>query len=201
MTISFPVTPPSTPKPSRVEWSQRVVTSVSQSPFTLQTQTQEWSGDGWIVDVSFDPLTRVEAAPWIAFLASLRGPKGTFYFGDTLLATAQGTPTGTPLVNGASQVGFTLNTDGWTAGVAAFKAGDLFQIDNSLYLVTADATADGSGELTIDIWPSLRGHSDNAALTVSSPKCVMRLVSTTVQAVSAPQTQLYDINFTAEEAR
>jgi hypothetical protein len=111
----------------------------------------------------------------------------------------QGLPThtvgplgGTPLVNGASQSGASLITDGWTAAAASrLKKGDIFTIANvyaanpwtrkstgSLrqFTVTADVSSDGSGNATLAISPAIvtsgpyqnvdAGPADNAAITV-----------------------------------
>lgn len=99
---------------------------------------------------------------------------------------------GTPLVNGASQTGASLVTDGWTASAASrLKKGDIFTIAgvymvnpqtkvtlNTLqqFVVTADVSSDGSGNLTAAIFPSITtsgatqtvnaSPADNAAITV-----------------------------------
>jgi len=99
---------------------------------------------------------------------------------------------GTPLVNGAAQSGASLITDGWTAAAAArLKKGDIFTIaavnavnpftrksTGSLrqFVVTADVSSDGAGNLTAAISPSIVltgpyqnvdvGPADNAALTI-----------------------------------
>lgn len=99
---------------------------------------------------------------------------------------------GTPLVNGASQTGASLITDGWTAAAASrLKKGDVFTIANVYavnpqnrqstgqlrqFVVTADVSSDGSGNATIGISPSIvtsgafqnvnAGPADNAAITV-----------------------------------
>jgi len=101
-----------------------------------------------------------------------------------LVAVDGPTPTSTPavpLVNGADQTGATLAIDGLQASKAdVFKAGDYFQIGTGssarLYMVTADAASNASGEATLDIWPPLRASpADNAALTITNPKGVFRL--------------------------
>ncbi len=99
---------------------------------------------------------------------------------------------GTPLVNGASQTGASLVTDGWTAAAASrLKKGDIFTIANVFhvnpqtrqstgvlqqFVVTADVSSDGSGNLTAAISPSIvtsgafqtvnASPADNAALTI-----------------------------------
>ena len=77
---------------------------------------------------------------------------------------------GTPLVNGAGQSGATLVTDGWTATTGAVAAGDIIDAaganginpqsrdstgNRRTYTVTAAATANGAGAMTINISPSI----------------------------------------------
>lgn len=76
----------------------------------------------------------------------------------------------TPVVNGASQTGASLITDGWAVSTAVIKDGDVFTIagvnavnpvDGSdlgylrQFVATADGTSDGSGDLTLSISPSI----------------------------------------------
>lgn len=77
---------------------------------------------------------------------------------------------GTPLVNGATQSGSSLITDGWTNTTGAVKEGDCITAALTMavnpqnrdstgslrdFVVTADTTADGSGNMTIPIYPSI----------------------------------------------
>lgn len=99
---------------------------------------------------------------------------------------------GTPLVNGASQTGANLVTDGWTAAAASrLKKGDVFTIAGvyqvnyqtkatmstlQQFVVTADVSSDGSGNATVPIFPSIvtsgatqsvsNSPADDAAITV-----------------------------------
>lgn len=98
---------------------------------------------------------------------------------------------GTPLVNGAAQVGTSLITDGWTASTLVLKAGDVFTLAgvNSVnpqsrastgvlqqFVATADGTSSGTGTLTVSISPAITisgafqtvsgSPADNAAITV-----------------------------------
>lgn len=81
-----------------------------------------------------------------------------------------GTKAGTPLVNGASQTGSSLVTDGWTASSAVLKRGDIITIEGvyrvhpetkqstgvlQQFVVTEDVTADVSGNATVKISPSI----------------------------------------------
>lgn len=77
---------------------------------------------------------------------------------------------GTPLVNTAGQTGPTLVTDGWTAAAAVrLKRGDIISAavdglnpqsredtgDLRGLVVTADTSSDGSGNMTIPVFPSV----------------------------------------------
>lgn len=99
---------------------------------------------------------------------------------------------GTPLVNGASQTGASLVTDGWTASAAnRLKKGDVFTIAGvysvnpmskqstgrlQQFVVTADTDSSAAGAATIPISPAIvtsgayqnvtGSPADNAALTV-----------------------------------
>ena len=99
------------------------------------------------------------------------------------------TTSATPLVNGASQTGAALITDGWNSGSSTVTAGDIFTIANvnhvnpqnrqstgtlQQFVCTAAGTSSG-GALTLAISPSITtsgafqtvdaGPADNAALT------------------------------------
>ena len=77
----------------------------------------------------------------------------------------------------SGQVGFSLNTDGWPNSTEVLKAGDRIMIDNSIYMIGTDTTSDGSGNATLDVWPSLREHADNALIQTSNAKGLFRLDS------------------------
>jgi hypothetical protein len=201
MTISFPINCPSTLKPGAVKWSATSAVTLSVSPTTYQTTKYEYDGEAWQIDVSYPLLTRSEAAPFFAFLAALRGQNGTFLFGDTLLRAAQGTDTGVPKVNGGNQAGSkVLISDGWTASTLVLKAGDFIQIDFRLYMVLADVTSNGSGQASIDVFPRIRVHADNASIVTDSPKGMFRLSTDQSVIVDAGVTQLFNVSFQAVEA-
>lgn len=200
MAIVYPLTPPALPVHSRVVWTQENACAVSTSPYTGASKVYEYDAERWSLEVAIDPLERAEAAPWIAFLAALRGRRGTFWYGDILCRQPQGSAAGSPVVNGANQAGHTLSTRGWTAGSLVLKAGDLFQVGERMYIVLADATANGSGLASLEVWPRLRVHADAAPLITTNPRCLMRLRDNAQQLIDAPQTAHFSIGFSAEEA-
>ena len=81
---------------------------------------------------------------------------------------------GTPLVNGASQDGSTITTDGWTLSTQVLNKGDVVAFAGvysvnpitkqstgrlAQFVVTADVTSDGAGAASIPISPSLTTSS------------------------------------------
>lgn len=151
MAISYPISLPSAPGYRRVSIQPRSAVGIYASPFTYQQQTYAHQGQMWTGEFELPPMSRAEAAPWVAALTSLNGVEGTFCFGDPAWATPRGTATGTPVVKGASQTGYDLITDGWTASIEALKRGDWVQIglgsSARLYQVMNDANT-GTNLLT-----------------------------------------------------
>lgn len=179
MTITYPITLPSSPCPSRVTLMPFNKTALSESPFTGRTQTQRQAFQAWRFQVEYPSMTKTQARQWLAALMSLEGRSGTFLFGDTVWKTPSGTWAGSPVVNGVGQTGATLAVSGFTAG-ATVKAGDHFQISSGefsrLHTNLTDQTADGSGLATLDIWPRHRSSPGSGdAITATSPKGVFRL--------------------------
>jgi hypothetical protein len=204
MAITYPLSLPTQSAIAKIRLSANEIVGISQSPFTAAQQVYKYPGQFWEADVTLPPIKRADAEYWVAFLLKLNGPFGTFLLGDPLGATARGVATGTPLVNGGSQVGNELVTDGWTTSqTGILRAGDYIQIGSGataqLYKILDDANSDGSGNATFTIWPSLRSSpSDNATIIVSSPKGVFRL--TTPASWDIDEASIYGLTFGAREA-
>lgn len=162
--------------PARMRWGQVSNTQVSTSPLSGAVQTIELPGARWKVSVSYPPLLDADAALMRAFLVKMRGQANRVDLWPFDQQSPRGTAGGTPLVNGGSQTGTSLITDGWTAG-ATLLTGDFFAVATQLFMVAADATADGSGNMTITVEPPIRvSPANNAAITVNKPKARFMLV-------------------------
>lgn len=205
MGITYPLTLPTAAGIAKVRLTANSVVGVSSSPFTAKQQVYKYPGQFWQADITLPPMKRVDAEYWISFLLKLGGSYGTFLLGDPNGATARGVATGTPLVNGASQTGNELVTDGWTNSTTGIlKAGDYIQLGSGssaqLYKVLDDVNSDGSGNATLTIYPDLRSApSDNATITVSNAKGVFRLVGGQ-QAWDINEASIYGMTFAAREA-
>ena len=203
MAITYPLTLSNTPASVRLSPVNRV--AISESPFSGVQQTYQHPAQFWEAEVTYPPLSRAEAEPLVAQLTSLYGVKGTFLLNDPAGTTARGIATGTPVVNGASQTGGSLITDGWTASqTGILKSGDWIQLGSGstarLHKVLADANSDGSGDATFDIWPNLRTSPvDGSAIVIASASGVFRLLSNNLsyQISSASH---YGITFACREA-
>lgn len=80
---------------------------------------------------------------------------------------------GTPLVQGGSQTGGSIVTDGWSNSTTVLRAGDAIKFAglNLVYDVLANVTSTASGTATVTIAPNIvTGNSpaDNAAITTNA---------------------------------
>jgi hypothetical protein len=205
MAISYPVTFPASIGVSSINIRAKTVVGVSSSPFTGQQQVYKHQGQWWEAEVSLPPMKRDEAEQVVSFLIKMNGQYGTFLMGDFLSTAPRGVGTGTPLVNGASQAGDELVTDGWTVSTTGIlKAGDWIQLGSAststLHKVLDDVTSDGSGNATLNIFPNLRSSPDNnAAITISSPKGRWRLASNETD-YAIDNASIYGMTFACVEA-
>lgn len=204
MSISYPLALPAALKFASIKFQASSVVGMSQSPFTLQQQTQASAGQIIQVAVAIPPMKRAIAEECIAWRLKLNGREGSFLLGDPVGITPRGIATGTPLVNGASQSGNSLITDGWTVGVTnILRAGDWLQLGSGttarLYKNLNDVNSNGSGVATLDLWPSLRSSpSDNAPIVVASAVGKFMLASNVMEWDIA-EAQIYGLQFTAME--
>ena len=164
-------------RPTSSRWRLVTNTQTHISPLSGKQQTLELPGAKWEAELTFANLSVENGREIFGFLASLRGPSITFNLHDHSLEAPRGIGTGTPLVNGADQTGNTLITDGWTISqTGIMKRGDYFQVGTELKMITADADSDGSGNATLTFESPLRAApSNNATITVASPKALMML--------------------------
>lgn len=175
---------PAPPRFRSVQFGLRPRTAVFASPTSGKIQSLELPGAYWSGVYEVGRLTLADFGEWRAFISGLMGAAGRFNAFDPSFTKPFGafdSGLDTPLVKGAGQTGKSLITDGWrNSGVNLLKGGDYFELTlNSikrLFLATADASSDGSGNMTISMVPPLQeSPADNLALVLSTPKVEMML--------------------------
>lgn len=191
---------PTSPKFQSLAVSSNQSTFVSRS-ISGRRQSRQIGGQYWRLRASFPPMTRAQFAPIYAFVIAQRGRYESFSVIPAVISTGQGSPAGTPLVDGASQTGRSLVTDGWSNSIVLFKAGDYLKIagNDKVYMVTADVSSDGSGDATIAIEPALvASPADDAAITHSSVPFTVALRAG-VQEFATGTTGLFQFEIDMEE--
>ena len=185
----------------------RIVRSVAVnvSPFTMAQQSGDFGGSVWQTTVTLPPMKRDEADEWQVFFMQLHGRYGTFLLGDPDAKTIQGAEDSSPTVNGAHSVGaYDIAIQGAKVSSTVFKKGDYVQFGtgatSKLHMVVADITSNASGNATLQIEPALKSAlSDDATITYSSPKAVMRMDNNDL-GWSADEISVYGISFSCTES-
>lgn len=114
-----------------------------------------------------------------------------------------GTP-GSPVVNGAGQTGTTVSLRGFAAGYV-IRDGQFLSFTDGTYLylhrATADATANGSGVVSVPLWPMLRqSFADGAAVNVAAPLIEGKLIGS-AQGWTMARARVDGLSFTVMEVR
>jgi hypothetical protein len=205
MSISYPLTFPSSVKLNGVTPAMAFVNSMTRSPFTNERQAFRWFGEMWTLDYTTPPCEAEAAEDFIAFCLKLRGSFGTFLMGDQSHQVPRGLGGGTPLVNGANQVGYDLIIDGCPNSVTGWLLkGDYFQLGTGLtarlYKLTEDANTDSGGHVTLEFVPQLRiSPADNAALVITNPVGLFCMANNSVT-WTVDTDGFYHYSFTCQEA-
>jgi len=185
---------------SSVEFGLQNNNQVFESPLSNSIQVSELTGARWYATFNLPPMKKDNALEYIGFLQRLQGRVHSFFGYDANHRSPSGTIAGsTLLVNGADQTGTSLILDGGANSTLVLKAGDFFSVNNELKMVTANATTDSSGDVTVNFVPSLRSSpSNDASITTVNPVCTMKLMgdSTTY---SINTSSIYGISFSGVE--
>lgn len=175
---------PTTPGFASSRFGLRAHTQSFTSSLNRAVQTLELPGALWFATYELPAMTRAQAAAWQALLVDLMGAAGRFWGFDPDARTPRGaydSGSDTPLVNGASQTGASLVTDGWrVSGTGLLLPGDYVEVtaggQKELHMVTAQVDSDGTGAATINFKPPLRASpADSAALVLANPVVEMML--------------------------
>lgn len=106
-----------------------------------------------------------------------------------------------PKVKGGSQTGYTLACDNVSAGAAILADGAYVAIGGKINMVTADVTADGSGNISLPLLkPIQAGDSpaDNLTVSIFAPKSYYRMQES-VARLTLDRIKTHGFSFTAVE--
>lgn len=174
---------PSIRRPSEVSWRLRSNTQTHVSPLDGTMQTLRLPGARWAATLAWPSLVDPDRRVLEAWLASLNGRAGRFFFGPPHAArrSTGGWFGPAPYISGPNQVGASLVTGGWHVNTNVMRAGDYFSyIDvtgrRRLHIVTSDVSSNASGFATFLISPTIRRPgADGAPLELFSPTGVFML--------------------------
>ena len=178
MSITYPVA-----LPSGISFSgSRIRIDFHKSTFEAASRKksrQSWNEgktDRWVGVYTTPKLSNAQLRTFSAWLRAMIDDNGSFYAIDFDNTEPTIAVVGTPLVNGASQTGKTVITDGWGQNnTTVAKAGDPLQIDQ-YHVYKEDVVTNGSGQATIEIMPALRtSPANNAPIVTSNPKIIAKL--------------------------
>ncbi len=136
---------------------------IFRSPLSGAVQTEVRGGSVYAINADFRNLVEPNTGLVSSVLARQDGQANRIRV-PNWGHTQQGTEGGGGLVNGASQTGFNLISDGWTASTHIFKPGDYIAVEDRFYMITQNAVSDSGGNCTLQITPRLRVSPTNNAI-------------------------------------
>lgn len=150
---------------------------VNASPFGGAEQAVDMLNDRWVYHLTLPVAYPEDAAAIEAFLASFRGQVNTVDVWHFARSAPRGTISGSPTVSGAHAQGAATLVIQAAAGETV-KAGDLVGVGGLLLMASADATANGSGVLSMPLVNRLRtALSNGAAITLTKPTAAFRMLN------------------------
>ena len=160
-----------TPTPNYVVMALRGNSGAFDSPLIASQQVVDRGGLHWLATYTYTEARSADRGELLGTIASLRGQAHRLIV-PVYDNEAGGAYGGTPLVNGASQTGSTLNINGCSTSITNWiRKGDYFSVDvngvHELKMATANSDSDGSGNVTLSFEPRLRfSPLDNAVIYV-----------------------------------
>jgi hypothetical protein len=141
-----------------LEWGLRQNVIMNTSKFSGSTERIELPGSRWFSTLTFAECPAVmeeEAAEREAYWAKIGGPANLVQLWHLRRPYPRGTMRGSPVLSGAVAQGATVLPITTTAG-ATLKYADMVKAGGMLFMVTAPATANGSGAMSVSVTPPAR---------------------------------------------
>lgn len=150
---------------------------VSAAPQGGSEQAIDFLNDRWLCTLNLPANNQANAAQLEGFLAALRGQVNTVNLSHPVRKAPRGTMRGTlTLAASAAQGADTLSiTGGVGQAGTTLLTGDLLGVGGLLLMLAGNATANGSGVITVTLANRLRtAQSSGAAVTWNAPTVPMR---------------------------
>jgi hypothetical protein len=169
---------PSTIRPRTCRFELVTNQIVNESPFNSDQQVVDKLNDVWVCHLTLPVRRHAQAAEVEAFLANFRGQVNWISLWHFVRPAPRGTLRGTLLTSGTQAQGASsLVLSGGTAAGTVLK-GDLFGAGGQILMASADATANGSGAITIPLVNRLRAAiATGQSVTWDKPSAPFRLLS------------------------
>ena len=179
---------PTTPAPSSVT-IESFEPAYKTTAHSLRRIVRSRGAHRWMFVLRYTRLTRAEWADLFAWLMTQGGEAGSFTFYPPGLEQ-RGDGAGSPAVKTTTAAGQTsIPSKGWTAGHTVFCTGDFvkFASHAKVYMITADVTADGSGEATLPVRPILvEAVTADEVITATAVPFTVAMDQDTLEAELAP---------------
>lgn len=176
-------------KPDAATWGCVANLATFESELSNTVQVQSLGTGRWEGQLTFSNRGGDEARQLKAFLANLEGSAGRFNLLPPDL-DQRGTMLGDGRVNGGSQSGKTISTNGWTPNQSLlFSAGDYIQLGQYLYMITANTASNSGGAAVLPLNRPIVVPPTNAAVVARfapRAKCMLVDGAQAQFAVSAP---------------
>ncbi|MEQ3630819.1 MAG: hypothetical protein ABNG97_05900 [Sulfitobacter sp.] len=139
----------------------------SRSPYNFATAAYDFMGDAWEAEITLAQSSGVASNRVLAWLASLKGPAGSFEL-KVFDYTGPSGITQNPTVSGAVSARAEALSVAMAPG-EAFEVGEYLTIGARLHMVTAASAPVGDVQ-ALTVWPRMRANvADGAAIEALAP--------------------------------
>lgn len=166
-TIAFPTFTRALPY-TQWEFGQVPLAYAHTSPHSGQSQVVEMPGTRWAHSLRLEGLSTTERQMMSTFFAQLRGRANRYTLWDVINPVPKGTMRGSLTVSGSiaqGAVACSVTGGGGQASTTLLR-GDKLSIGGELKIITADATANGSGVISLTVEPPFRNAVSGGAAVV-----------------------------------
>ena len=132
----------------------------------------------WLLTFPLSISRIAEARLWFGALAQLSRLSNTFQITPPAWVSGTGYDNANPVVDGANQLGTSLNCKWATQSMLIALAGDFIEVNGEFKVLTQDVTTAVDTTHTMNFEPALRqAPADLASVNIKTPQLTMRLVS------------------------